>query len=78
MDEDRIRRIEEAILFAEQRADGLDQAVRELLGRLGEVADRLGSLQQRLDDLHARAESDADEDDGTTPPPHAGRLPGGR
>lgn len=59
---DRLRRLEEALGFADHRADQLDEQVRALSVRLREALDRVAALEGRLRAL-------ADSADSTPDPP---------
>ena len=79
MDHDRLKRIEEHAGFAEQRADALDEALRDLGGRLDGVLRRLSKIESRLGVLETGAVSeDGEADPVDDRPPHSGRLPGDR
>ncbi len=77
MDEDRVQRIEESISFAEQRADELDEAVRDIADRLLQMVRRLERLESRLSVLEQPGEA-GEPDAADERPPHSGRLPGDR
>ncbi len=75
MDESRVQQIEEAQAFADKRTDALDEAIRELGGRVLQLLDRFESPEGRFEQLSAAQDVDDHEDEI---PPHSGRLPGGR
>ncbi|MEO1584782.1 MAG: SlyX family protein [Planctomycetota bacterium] len=82
MDDGRVQRIEEAVAFADQRADGLDEALRDVADRMMSLVQRLERLESRLSALEQAdpgPEGAVDESDPATDrPPHSGRLPGDR
>ncbi|MGP1272102.1 MAG: SlyX family protein [Phycisphaerales bacterium] len=80
MSEDRLRRIEESAAFADQRADALDEAMRDLGDRLEMLMRRIARIEARLGDLESSGEDDAGDavDPAAERPPHSGRLPGDR
>jgi len=76
MSEDRIVHIEEAQAFSDRRVDDLDSAIREIGERVLRLVDRFDRLEARFESLDAA--NDAQAGAGDEPPPHSGRLPGGR
>ncbi|MEM1072043.1 MAG: SlyX family protein [Planctomycetota bacterium] len=75
MDPERQQQLEEAVGFAEQRADALDEALRDTAERLAAALRRIEALEARLSTLETGSNAPEHED---PPPPHSGRLPGGR
>ena len=80
MSNERFQKIEEAAAFADQRADALDEAIRDLADRLEGVTRRLARIESRLGAIEsAAAEHDSEQvDPAEDRPPHSGRLPGDR
>lgn len=80
MDEARQRQLEEAVAFADQRADGLDAALLDVSERMAAMTRRLELLEDRLRALETVGDDavEGEADPVTDRPPHSGRLPGGR
>ena len=77
MDDERLQRVEESVSFAEQRADALDEAIREVSDRMMQIVRRLERLESRLSVLEQPGEA-GEPDAVDERPPHSGRLPGDR
>ena len=76
MGEDRIQHIEEAQAFSDRRVDDLDAAIREIGRRVLLLVDRFDRLEAKFEALDAASGLNSGLED--RPPPHSGRLPGGR
>lgn len=63
---DRVRRLEETAMFADQTSEALGDEIRSIVKSIEALARRLGALESRLTELAER-----EQDPGLEPPPHS-------